>query len=172
MLSSMLSAMWIWRRTKCSITLHNQEFYTLARPSSYARKSAHLKGRQFHCCSLIRCNCVSLSTFIEFYFCCTNFTMQLYEQKWGHFAEQEKTRTPLLTRSEVGQRLLFIFTISLLGLIASKTHPLQRLHPVITAASPPRRLGSSIYSVCALTIARCSQRNRSSLSSLSSPPPF
>ena len=43
-------------------------------------------------------------------------------RKWGNSTEQEKTRIFLLTQSEVGQRLLFFFTISLLGITASKTH--------------------------------------------------
>ncbi len=92
--------MWIWRRPECSISLHNQGFYTLARPSSYVRKSAHLKGQQFHCRSLILCNCVSFSNFIRFYFCCPNFTIKIYEQKWGHYRERKETQiSPHLIRS-------------------------------------------------------------------------
>jgi hypothetical protein len=155
--------MWIWIPPKCSISLHNQEFYTLARPFSYAKKSSRLRSRQFHCCSLIRCNYLSLNYFINF-----NIAVRIilhYMSGNGEILRQEKTRIPLLTQSEVGQRLLFSSNTSVLGLIASNNHLSPYLHPAITAASPPRHLGNS---TCVLTITKCSQRNRPSLSS---PPP-
>jgi hypothetical protein len=73
----MLSAMWIWRRSKCSISLHNQEFYTLARPSNYARKSAQLDKSGVSLLFIDPLQLYVLETFYRILFLLYEITMQL-----------------------------------------------------------------------------------------------